>query len=91
MQLATLLASKSAIVGPHNERAMLTMHIFYLGAVILLYGQPLVAAEEAGLDVETPEVLHYQSTCLVAGEQISRFMNAVNSTPSRTPQTWILM
>jgi hypothetical protein len=70
---------------------MLIVHIFYLGAVVLLYGQPIVAAEELGREVDTPELLYYRSTCLAAGEQISRLMNAVNREESWTPRSWLLM
>ncbi len=91
LQLSTLLSPNGVSVGPENERAMFIAHIFYLGTVVLLYGQPLVAAEESGRDVETPEVQHYRSTSLVAGEQISRLMNVINSSSPCTSRNWFLM
>jgi hypothetical protein len=91
LQLSMLLSPNDVSVGPENERAMLIVHIFYLGTVILLYGRPLVAAEESGRDIETPEVQNYRSTSLVAGEQISRLMTVINSSSSWTSRNWLLM
>jgi hypothetical protein len=93
MQLSTLLSSPNgASVGLHNQQALLLVHILYLGAVILLYGQPLVAAEQAGgRHFETSEVASHRSTCLIAGEQISKLMYALNGSQAWMPRSWVLM
>jgi hypothetical protein len=93
MQLSTLLSSPNgASVGLNNQQTLLLVHIFYLGAIILLYGQPLLAAENVGgRDVDTPELSSHRTTCLVAGEQISKLMHAINGSQSWTPRSWVLM
>ena len=92
MQLQTFLSSPNgARFSIQHQQALLVTHIFYLGAVILLYGQPLVTAEHTGGDVYTSEMLHHRHTCLVAGEQISQLLNAVNGSQACAPRSWLVM
>jgi len=92
MQLSSLLSSPNgANMGQHNQQALLIAHIFYLGAVISLYGQPLVVAEQTGRGLDNSELAQHRSTCLVAGEQISRLMHAVNGSQAWSPRSWTVI
>jgi hypothetical protein len=92
MQLATLLSSlHGASIGQHNQQALLIAHIFHLGAMILLCGQPLVVAEQTGRDLISIDLAHNRNTCMLAGEQISKLMNAVNDGQGWTPRSWTVL
>lgn len=92
MQLATLLSSPHGTsTVQHNQQALLIAHIFYLGAITLLYGQPLVVAEQAGRDLMLTDLAHHRNTCMQAGEQMSKLMNAVNDGQGWTPRSWTVL
>lgn len=92
LQLGTMLSSQGSNYGAHNERAMLIVHVFYLGSVILLYSQPLMAAENSARGyVETLDLQQYRSTCLTAGEQIARLLSVVTGNETWAPRCWLIM
>jgi len=92
LQLGTLLSSQGSRVEPHNERAMLIVHIFYLGSVVILYGQPLVAAENSPSGcVEPSDLYRYRSICLRAGEQIARLLSVVTGNQTWAPRSWLII
>ncbi|KIW02589.1 uncharacterized protein PV09_06039 [Verruconis gallopava] len=85
MQLASILSSNSGSIGRLNEQAMLVVHIIYLGAMMLLYGQSLSSAHEPDGKTDNPEMVNHRAICLVAGEQISGLIKTISSSQSWSP------
>lgn len=96
LQLIGLISGGRDNLSPSQGRAMLMVHILYLGAVILLYRQLLVAADEdqqAGrwtLGVNQRELHKYQAGCEMAAQQVARVLSVVDLNGYCTSQCWLI-
>ena len=97
LQLGTLLSPHATSLVLYQERAILMVHILYLGAAICLYRQYLVAGEESlQLSHPTPkidpaELRQYRMDCQMAAGQTARLLGLIKSYEAWTPRCWIVM
>ncbi len=96
LQLIGLISGGRDNLSPSQGRAMCMVHILYLGAVILLYRQLVVAADEdqqSGqwtLGVDQKELHKYQAGCEMAAQQVARVLNVVDINGYCTLRCWLL-
>lgn len=75
------------------------VHIMYLGALVLLYRQLLVATVETqltdgaawNLDLSTGDARKFRNECAVAGQQIARILRLISFDGTLTKRCWIMM
>jgi hypothetical protein len=96
LQLISLISSRNGTLSAPEERAMLMVHILYLGAVILLYRQLLVAADtdretrQWTLAITERDVARYQAGCEMAAQQVARVLGVVKLEVYCTLRCWLL-
>lgn len=94
LQLMALISSGKNKLSSAQERAMLMVHILYLGAVILLYRQLLVAADigrDSGqLAIPEREIAKYQAACEMAAQQVARVLGVVKFDGYCTLRCWLI-
>lgn len=95
LQLIGLISGRDNL-SPPQARAMCMAHILYLGAVILLYRQLVVAADEdqqSGqwtLGVDQKELHKYQAGFEMAAQQVARVLTVVDINGYCTLRCWLL-
>jgi hypothetical protein len=95
LQLFGLISGGRDNLSPSQVRAMFMVHILYLGAVILLYRQLVVAADEnqqAGqwtLDVNQ-RVLHKYQAVEMAAQQVARILSVMDINGYCTLRCWLI-
>lgn len=71
----------------------------YLGALILLYRQLLVANAETqltdgaawNLDLSVEDAKRYRNECAIAGQQIARILGLISFDGTLTKRCWLIM
>ncbi|KAK7517574.1 hypothetical protein IWZ03DRAFT_376510 [Phyllosticta citriasiana] len=98
MHLATLIdQNKYSVVNFFQRRAILMLHMFYLGAIISLYRQILLNASNAriqykwNLGVGYTQVQDYRARCSMAAQQMTRIMSLIDFTSFMTRRCWVLI
>jgi hypothetical protein len=97
LQLTTLLSNTGCELNVYQERAILMVHVLYLGAVIFLYRRLLVVGDEAGqtgkwvLNMDKSEFLKYQSRCETAAQQVARVLGLLKFNGACTLRCWLVM
>ena len=93
-QLISLMSTGP--LSPAAERALLMVHVLYLGAVILLHRQLLVAADtdrQAGqwtLAIDEKEIERYQAGCEMAAQRVARVLSIVKLDGYCTSWNWLV-
>jgi hypothetical protein len=99
LQIPTLLSSEAQDMTVYQRRAIFMVHIMYLGALILLYRQLLVAAAEAQLtdgtacalnNISADEVKMYRQECTIAAQNIARMLGLISFDGTLTTRCWIM-
>ncbi|KAF1951514.1 hypothetical protein CC80DRAFT_553167 [Byssothecium circinans] len=99
LQITTLTSSTPPPLTLYQRRAVLMVHIMYLGALILLYRQLLVATAEKqltdgaawNLDLSAAEVVRYRNECSMAGQQIARILGLISFDGTLTKRCWLII
>jgi hypothetical protein len=83
-QLMSLVAGGANTLSASQERAMLMVHILYLGGVILLYRRLLVVADleresdQWTLAIAERDVHKYEAACEMAAQQVARILAVID-------------
>jgi len=96
LQLSTL-ASDDSSLNFHEKRAILMVHVLYLGAITLLYREPLILAEKSRRLFGTNDIRmdqgsgipQYQLRCSMAAQQIARIFGLVSFDGVMTFRGWL--
>ncbi|KAI4702044.1 hypothetical protein J4E81_002405 [Alternaria sp. BMP 2799] len=100
LQIPTLLSSAAQDLTVFQRRAVFMLHIMYLGALVLLYRQLLVASAEAQLIDGTPSALNnisvedvkiYRQECAMAAQNIARILSLISFDGTLTTRCWIII
>ncbi|USP78958.1 hypothetical protein yc1106_06232 [Curvularia clavata] len=100
LQIPTLLSSEAQELNVFQKRAIFMVHIMYLGALVLLYRQLLVAAASAQLGDETTSTLNnisaddvkmYRRECATAAQNIARMLGLISFDGTLTTRCWIII
>jgi len=99
MQIPTLTSENPPDLTRFQCRAILMVHIMYLGALILLYRQLLVATAEMQLtdgaavpaDFSMADVHRYRNECATAAQQIARLLKLIHYDGTLTKRCWIII
>lgn len=100
LQISTLTSSHCPDLTLYQRRAILMVHIMYLGALILLYRQSLVAAAEAQLasngdkwtlDMSVQEIKKYRVECAIAAQQMARILGLISFDGTLTKRCWLII
>ncbi|KAF2119662.1 hypothetical protein BDV96DRAFT_610566 [Lophiotrema nucula] len=83
----------------YQRRAILMLHIMYLGALMLLYRQLLVATAETqltdgaawSLDLTIEDAKKYRDQCSVAAQQVARILRLISFDGTLTKRCWIII
>ncbi|KAF2020225.1 hypothetical protein BU24DRAFT_135558 [Aaosphaeria arxii CBS 175.79] len=99
LQLAVLTSNTLSSLTLYQRRAILMVHIMYLGALILVYRQLLIATAETQLtdgaawniDVSVEDAKRYRYECAMAGQQIARILSLISFDGTLTRRCWIII
>ncbi|KAF2871482.1 hypothetical protein BDV95DRAFT_628681 [Massariosphaeria phaeospora] len=100
LQIPTLIPTPPPELSVYQKRAILMLHIMYLGALILLYRQTLVATAEKQLtegetyDLDlssTEDAKRYRDECGVAAQSISRLLSLIKFDGTLTKRCWLII
>ncbi|KAF2278948.1 uncharacterized protein EI97DRAFT_224084 [Westerdykella ornata] len=100
LQIAALTSTTTpSTLTLYQRRAIMMVHIMYLGALILLYRRPLVATAGVRLDADThwdmeftPEdAKRYRNECAVAGQQVAHILHLISIDGSTSRRCWLLI
>lgn len=100
LQIPTLLSTEAQDLTVYQRRAVFMVHIMYLGALVLLYRQLLVASAEAQLIDSTPsplnnisveDVKRYRQECAMAAQNIARMLGLISFDGTLTKRCWIII
>ncbi|KAH9875665.1 hypothetical protein IAQ61_003129 [Plenodomus lingam] len=99
LQIPALTSNASPDLTVFQRRAILMVHIMYLGALVLLYRQLLVATAEAQLtdgaaahsNFSADDARIYRSECATAAQQIARILKLISSDGTLTRRCWIVI
>ncbi|KAG9185114.1 hypothetical protein G6011_07658 [Alternaria panax] len=100
LQISTLLSSEAQDLTIYQRRAVLMVHIMYLGALVLLYRQLLVASAEAQLidgtacslnNISVEDVKIYRQECAMAAQNIARMLGLISFDGTLTTRCWIII
>jgi hypothetical protein len=115
LSLGSLTSANPPPMTLYQRRAMLMVHvsssssmfmyvlihpqIMYLGAVILLYRQLLVATAKTqltegaawDLDMSIEDAKRYRNECALAGQQVARILRLVSLDDNLTKRCWLIM
>ncbi|KAK0660721.1 High mobility group protein 20A [Lasiodiplodia hormozganensis] len=98
MHLAALAdEQQSSCLTPYQRRAILMIHMFYLGAIISLYRQLLLQACEArihskwNLDMPYSQIQSYRTRCSIAAQQMTRMMQLISWNGAMTKRCWVMI
>ncbi|KAF2634026.1 hypothetical protein P280DRAFT_464278 [Massarina eburnea CBS 473.64] len=99
LQIPALTSNCPPDLNLYQRRAILMVHIMYLGALILLYRQLLVATAERqptdgvswNLHLTTADVKRYRNECAMAGQQIARILGLMSFDGTLTRRCWLII
>ncbi|KAF2133839.1 hypothetical protein P153DRAFT_372395 [Dothidotthia symphoricarpi CBS 119687] len=99
LQIPTLTSSHPPDLTVYQRRAILMVHIMYLGALILLYRQLLVATAESqltgdaacNLNFSADDSRRHRDECAVAAQQITRILGLIHFDGTLTKRCWLII
>ncbi|PVH97242.1 hypothetical protein DM02DRAFT_685570 [Periconia macrospinosa] len=95
LQVSILTSDNPPPLSLHQRRAILMVHIMYLGALILLYRHLLVAVAEKHLPwtlkLTVEDAQKYGNECAVAGQQIARILSLISFDGTLTKRCWLII
>ncbi|KAF9697665.1 hypothetical protein EKO04_004009 [Ascochyta lentis] len=99
LQLPTLTSEGPSDLSLYQKRAILMVHIMYLGAVILVYRQLLVATAEGQLtDGATNHLMYsqhdarkFRNECAIAAQTIARILRLIAFDGTLTRRCWLII
>ncbi|UPX20046.1 uncharacterized protein EKO05_0010292 [Ascochyta rabiei] len=99
LQLPTLTSEVPSELSLYQRRAILMVHIMYLGAVVLVYRQLLVATAESQLTDGAAKKLGYSShdargfrnECAIAASTIARILRLIAFDGTLTRRCWLVI
>ncbi|EKG11964.1 hypothetical protein MPH_10859 [Macrophomina phaseolina MS6] len=98
MHLAALTDEKQfAYLTYYQRRAILMVHMFYLGAIINLYRQLLLQACQAriqskwNLDMPYSQIQNYRTRCSIAAQQMARMIPLISFSGAMTRRCWVMI
>ncbi|KAF2138580.1 uncharacterized protein K452DRAFT_311513 [Aplosporella prunicola CBS 121167] len=100
MHLAALTSEEqSSILTFYQRRAIMMVHMFYLGAVITLYRQLMLTSSQNRiqstwhLEMSYSQTQHYRQKCSVAAQQMVRMMALIsfNNNGNMTKRCWLMI
>jgi hypothetical protein len=85
--------------GTEYAQTLIDLQIMYLGALVLLYRQLLVATGETQLtdgaawntNISEIEARRYRDECALAAQQMARIMSLISFDGTLTRRCWIIM
>ncbi|KAF1983306.1 hypothetical protein K402DRAFT_176946 [Aulographum hederae CBS 113979] len=95
MHMAALSNEDAPMLNFFHRRAVLMVHVLYLGAITLLYREPLLLAEKRRQSLPSPVpvaqqgVLEYQQRCSMAAQQIARILGLISFDGVMTFRCWL--
>ncbi|KAL1610178.1 hypothetical protein SLS60_001843 [Paraconiothyrium brasiliense] len=99
LTINSLTSSNPPPMTLYQRRATLMVHIMYLGAVILLYRQLLVATAETqltdgaawDLNLSIEDAKRYRNECALAGQQVARILRLISFDGTLTKRCWLII
>ncbi|KAL6705020.1 hypothetical protein ACN47E_007423 [Coniothyrium glycines] len=99
LQIPTLTSTTPPDLNTYQRRAIFMVHIMYLGALVLLYRQLLVATAESqqtsgaaqNPSFSPSEIRAYRDECALAAQQISRLLELISFDGTLTKRCWIII
>ncbi|KAJ4337110.1 hypothetical protein N0V87_004963 [Didymella glomerata] len=99
LQLPTLTSKGPSELSLYQRRAILMVHIMYLGAVILIYRQLLVATAEGqltdgasnSLTFSSEDARGFRNECAIAGQTIARILRLIAFDGTLTRRCWLII
>ncbi|KAF1848868.1 uncharacterized protein K460DRAFT_375638 [Cucurbitaria berberidis CBS 394.84] len=99
LQIPALTSPNPPDLTLYQRRAILMVHIMYLGALVLLYRQLLVATAESQLtdgaahnsNFALSDARIYRNECAVAAQQIARILALISFDGTLTKRCWIII
>ncbi|KAJ4299067.1 hypothetical protein N0V90_004311 [Kalmusia sp. IMI 367209] len=99
LTIASLTSPNPPSMTLYQRRAILMVHIMYLGAIILLYRQLLVATAETqltdgaawDLDLSIEDAKRYRNECAMAGQQVARLLRLISFDGTLTKRCWLII
>ncbi|KAJ8107324.1 hypothetical protein OPT61_g8944 [Boeremia exigua] len=99
LQLPTLTSEGPSDLSLYQRRAILMVHIMYLGAVILIYRQLLVATAEgqltdgaaSSLSFSGTDARRFRNECAIAGQTIARILRLISFDGTLTRRCWLII
>ncbi|KAH7093709.1 hypothetical protein FB567DRAFT_610283 [Paraphoma chrysanthemicola] len=99
LQIPTLTSSNPPDLTLYQRRAILMVHIMYLGALVLLYRQLLVATAETQLtdgaswnsNISVLDANRYRDECAVAAQQMARILGLISFDGTLTKRCWLII
>ncbi|KAF1941154.1 hypothetical protein EJ02DRAFT_210547 [Clathrospora elynae] len=99
LQIPTLTSVNPPDLTSYQRRAILMVHIMYMGALVLLYRQMLVAAAEAQLtygatttsSISGEDARKYRDECTVAAQNIARILGLISFDNTLTRRCWLII
>ncbi|KAL5121410.1 hypothetical protein ACEQ8H_000481 [Pleosporales sp. CAS-2024a] len=99
LQIPSLTSGQASSVDVYERRAILMLHIMYLGALVLLYRQLMVGTAERLLtdgaawntDIPEEEARKYCSECAVAAQQMARILDLIACDGTLTKRCWLVI
>ncbi|KAF2848396.1 hypothetical protein T440DRAFT_401498 [Plenodomus tracheiphilus IPT5] len=99
LQIPTLTSNTPPDMTIFERRAILMVHIMYLGALVLLYRQLLVATAEAQLtdgaashsNFSPNDARRYRNECATAAQQIARILKLISFDGTLTKRCWLVI
>ncbi|CAO2650078.1 Nn.00g013700.m01.CDS01 [Neocucurbitaria sp. VM-36] len=99
LQIPALTSSTPTNLTLYQRRAILMVHIMYLGALVLLYRQLLVATAETQLadgtacnpNFSISDARRYRNDCAVAAQQIARILSLIDFDGTLTKRCWLII
>ncbi|KAF2030255.1 hypothetical protein EK21DRAFT_112174 [Setomelanomma holmii] len=99
LQIPTLTSNNPPGLTLYQRRAILMVHIMYLGALVLLYRQLLVATAETQLtdgaawntDISVNDAHRYRDECAVAAQQMARILGLISFDGTLTRRCWLII
>ncbi|KAI8930850.1 hypothetical protein NX059_011869 [Plenodomus lindquistii] len=99
LQIPTLTSDNPPDMTIFERRAVLMLHIMYLGALVLLYRQLLVATAETQLtdgaashhNIAANDARIYRNECAIAAQQIARILDLIQFDGTLTRRCWIVI
>ncbi|KAF2492338.1 hypothetical protein BU16DRAFT_620722 [Lophium mytilinum] len=100
MALAERLGAWRSQLPLIGEQVECSTYIIYLGALILLYRQSLIAASQVQsskdsyrctLDLSLKEIQNYREECVIAARQIARILGLIDFDGTLTKRCWLII